>query len=99
MVAPRFPYRVFELPAHAQGSPQGRIAPSRDLLPWADPYIAMLIQKLQEEVKEERSQQSTPWEARMRGEVPPPGGSEPLEFDFPDSVHQPREGDLPGAPR
>lgn len=30
----------------------------RDVLPWADPYIAQLIKKLQDEVRMERRQQS-----------------------------------------
>ena len=34
------------------GIPHGRIA--RDLLPWADPYVAQLIKNLQDEVREER---------------------------------------------
>ena len=43
---------------HGVESPAGRIfsrgAMSRDLLPWADPYLAMLIKKLQDEVRHER---------------------------------------------
>jgi hypothetical protein len=30
----------------------------RDLLPWADPYVAQLIKKLQDEVRQERRAQS-----------------------------------------
>jgi hypothetical protein len=33
-------------------------AMARDLLPWADPYVAQLIKKLQEEVRRERRQLS-----------------------------------------
>ncbi len=29
----------------------------RDMLPWADPYVAQLIKKLQDEVRMERCQQ------------------------------------------
>ena len=35
---------------------QSRFRPS-DLLPWADPYIASLVRKLQREVREEREAQ------------------------------------------
>jgi hypothetical protein len=31
-----------------------RGAIARELVPWADPYVAQLIQKLQEEVRQER---------------------------------------------
>ncbi len=37
--------------SHANSQP--RFRPS-DLLPWADPYIASLVHKLQNEVREER---------------------------------------------
>lgn len=40
-------------------------AVARDLLPWADPYVAQLIKKLQEEVRHERRVQS-----RMRHTSP-----------------------------
>lgn len=35
-----------------------RGAVARDVLPWADPYIAQLIKNLQNEVREERRLQS-----------------------------------------
>ncbi len=38
------------------GLSRGAIA--RDVLPWADPYVAQLIRKLQDEVRMERRQQS-----------------------------------------
>lgn len=38
------------------GLTRGAIA--RDVLPWADPYIAQLIKNLQEEVRAERKQKS-----------------------------------------
>jgi hypothetical protein len=31
---------------------------AQDLLPWADPYVAQLIQNLQEEVRQERQMKS-----------------------------------------
>jgi hypothetical protein len=39
------------------GIPRGVIA--RDLLPWADPYVAQLIKNLQDEVREERRMRET----------------------------------------
>lgn len=44
---------VVEVPVVIR-SPKERLA-SRDLLPWADPYIARLIRNLQDEVREERA--------------------------------------------
>jgi hypothetical protein len=38
------------------GMSRGAIA--RDVLPWADPYVAQLIKNLQDEVRAERGQQS-----------------------------------------
>jgi len=39
----------------AAGGPWGRRgAIARDLVPWADPYVAQLIQNLQDEVRRER---------------------------------------------
>jgi hypothetical protein len=37
-------------------APRGALA--RDVLPWADPYVAGLIKKLQDEVRRERRAQS-----------------------------------------
>lgn len=47
---------VVSMSADSEGSlanAQPRFRPS-DLLPWADPYIASLVHKLQNEVREER---------------------------------------------
>ena len=38
------------------GMTRGALA--RDVLPWADPYVAQLIKKLQDEVRTERKLQS-----------------------------------------
>jgi hypothetical protein len=35
-----------------------RGAVARDILPWADPYVAQLIKNLQDEVRQERQAQS-----------------------------------------
>ena len=39
----------------------------RDVLPWADPYVAQLIQKLQDEVRMEREQESRVPHNRITG--------------------------------
>jgi hypothetical protein len=44
---------VVTLPAEANSS-ISRGALSREVLPWADPYVAGLIKKLQDEVRSER---------------------------------------------
>jgi len=44
---------VVEVPVLVPGSQVKRSA--RDLLPWADPYIAGLIRRLQDEVRQERA--------------------------------------------
>ena len=41
-----------------QRSGLSRSAKTRDVLPWADPYVAQLIKKLQDEVRLERRLQS-----------------------------------------
>ena len=41
-----------------QKSGMTRGAIVRDVLPWADPYVAQLIKKLQDEVRLERRQQA-----------------------------------------
>jgi hypothetical protein len=48
---------VVAVPVGAEfGTFRGAIA--RDLLPWADPYVAQLIKKLQDEVRQERRARS-----------------------------------------
>lgn len=44
-----------------------RGAIARDVLPWADPYVASLIKKLQNEVREERRLQSRVRHYRANG--------------------------------
>ena len=64
-----------------------------ELLPWADPYIARLIRKLQDEVRQERASRPSAvgrgllarelaCEA-VRGEAPPPLSGSPIEFEVP----------------
>jgi hypothetical protein len=49
----------------AVSSTPERGAIARDLLPWADPYVAGLIKKLQDEVREERRMRSLVRHRRM----------------------------------
>ncbi|HEX3602131.1 MAG TPA: hypothetical protein VHU84_18400 [Lacipirellulaceae bacterium] len=39
----------------------------QDVLPWADPYVAQLIQKLQDEVRMEREQEANAPHNRITG--------------------------------
>jgi hypothetical protein len=50
-----------------QQSGMTRGAIVRDVLPWADPYVAQLIKKLQDEVRMERREQSRLPNYRMTG--------------------------------
>jgi hypothetical protein len=53
MVARSVRCTVVALPVAAEfGVSRGALA--RDVLPWADPYVAQLIKKLQDEVRQER---------------------------------------------
>ena len=45
-----------------------RGAMARDLLPWADPYVAQLIRNLQDEVRQERQMRSFVRHYRAAGE-------------------------------
>ena len=54
MVAPRITCIVVEIPVGSDAI-ESRLRPARELLPGADPYIAALIRKLQDEVREERA--------------------------------------------
>lgn len=57
-----------------------------DLLPWADPYIARLVTKLQNEVRDERTQ--TRVVSRLTGtaiaELEPPSPSTDSDWDWTD---------------
>jgi hypothetical protein len=45
-----------------------RGAMAKDLLPWADPYVAQLIRNLQDEVRQEREEQSLVRHYRAAGD-------------------------------
>ncbi len=55
MVASNLRCIVVEVPANQEEDVVVRRARARDLLPWADPYIARLIRNLQDEVRSERA--------------------------------------------
>jgi len=90
---------VVEVPVVA---PRGRrMSSARDLLPWADPYIAGLIRKLQAEVRAERAERGLGSKRRsvvapsIQSEAAPPNGNGRLNFDAPDYDAWPRREDLP----
>jgi hypothetical protein len=65
-------------------------------MPDADPFIAGLIRKLQDEVRADRTPRFThprlaePNWAELIGEAPPPLGESPMDFELPE-----REEDWP----
>ena len=90
---------VVEVPVVSSGA--RRAGSARDLLPWADPYIAGLIRKLQDEVRAERAGQRVD-SARLpvdtspaRNEAVPRGGDGRLDFDAPDYDAWRHRGDTP----
>ena len=49
-----------------------------DLLPWADPYIALLLEKLEAVVAAEQDELAR--DDQMQAEIPPPPPGENVEF-------------------
>ena len=85
MVAPRtIRCLVIEVPAElAAMSPRARarFRPSQ-LVPWADPYIASLVHKLQDEVRHERRSQCATLERTCeRLDLDVPWNDEGFEFE------------------
>ena len=61
----------------------------REMLPWADPYIAGLVQRLKHEIESERAARSRQPAASgvassAQGEATPPLHSGELEYEHPD---------------
>jgi hypothetical protein len=78
-----------------------RAGSARDLSPWADPYIAGLIRKLQDEVRAERTGQTVERMPQsvdpspLRNEAVPRNGDGRLEFDAPDYDAWRHRGETP----
>ena len=73
MVARKVHCMVIEIPASE--TEEVRVSEVRDLLPWADPYIAGLVQRLKSEIEAEYP----------RNEATPPLAVPPMEFERPDN--------------
>ena len=70
MVARTLHCTVIEVPA--MNHPRGpRTAGFEDLIPWADPYISALIEKLRRECESEVDDEPT-GESPLASELPPP---------------------------
>ena len=88
MVASRKTKKVFctvvRVPV-SEETPHGRFAnrPS-DLLPWADPYIARLVQKLQNEVRLERMQARSAVRSHnpLKNDLDPPSPCTESEWEW-----------------
>ena len=86
MVAPRKTKKIFctvvRIPAVEEGalsaSDRFSTRPS-DLLPWADPYIARLVHRLQDEVRSERRVESV-----VYSELDPPSPATESDWDWQD---------------
>ncbi len=89
MVAPNIRYLIVEVPVMTLKQPE-LSRTSKDLLPWADPYIARLIHGLQDEVRQERVAR------RVAAEAPPLKEGR-IDFDTPDYDDWPRRQDFPGG--
>jgi len=76
MVAPRKTRKVFCTIVRVPelGERTHRLNRPSDLLPWADPYIARLVQNLQEEVRNERLTPRGNWRSTtpLRADLEPP---------------------------
>lgn len=88
MVASNIRCIVVEVPVNQEEEARFASPPrARDLLPWADPYIATLIRNLQDEVREERAaaraeaKQRAAARATFLAEVQPPLVETPVEAD------------------
>ncbi len=100
---------VVEVPVVTR-SPQPRVS-ARDLLPWADPYIASLIRNLQQEVKAERAakrrasfsspipndplHRTSAWGNPTQSELAPAPDNSRLDFGEPDYESWRPKVDLP----
>lgn len=93
MVAPRKTKKVFctivRLPA---ADDRFMVASNRltsrpsELVPWADPYIAQLVQRLQDEVRDERNTASAGH--ALRADLDPPSPSCEPDWDWADDAQR-----------
>ncbi len=87
MVASRNPRKVFctvvRVPTAGQQAAHRLNRPS-DLLPWADPYIARLVQNLQEEVRHERAATRHSWDLNspIHADLEPPSPTSEPDWDW-----------------
>ena len=87
MVAPRDSKKIYctivRVPTLAERS-NNRLARPSDLLPWADPYIARLVENLQQEVRSERITRGDHWkaESHLSADLDPPSPVAEPDFDW-----------------
>ena len=87
MVAPRKTTKVFctvvRVPGLGERASDRTGRPS-DLLPWADPYIARLVQNLQQEVRYERSSAPGGWRstAPLQADLEPPTPMQESDWEW-----------------
>lgn len=89
MVAPRKLKKVFctvvRVPALGERT-INRISRPSELLPWADPYIARLVQNLQEEVRHEYAQSPAGYRSTspMQADLEPPSPATESDWEWQD---------------
>jgi hypothetical protein len=101
MVAPRKSRKVFctvvRVPAEGE-LVSSRLRRPSDLLPWADPYIARLVQNLQEEVRFERSSAPGGWRstAPLQADLEPPSPVPESDWDWKEEPRWSFSDETPG---
>ena len=94
MVAPRNTKKIYCTIVRVPTMPErvaDRLARPSDLLPWADPYIARLVENLQQEVRSERMTSATSLQAELEppspvGQIQTPIGAKNLRFNLGENV-------------
>lgn len=92
MVAPNnqhaIRYYVVEVPVEPYGGRLHETRRRREMLPWADPYIAGLVQRLKLEIESERAERSRQplqdLNSSMTSEANPPLHNGNLDYEQPD---------------
>jgi len=96
MVAPRKTKKIFCTVVRVSVADDTSMTNNRfstrpsDLLPWADPYIARLVTKLQDEVRDERKHFSTNNRiaATLQAEIEPAGPQTETDWDWQDETRR-----------